>query len=133
MFCKNCGAEIKNDGKFCPKCGAQNRIIQESAVQIKNQKGIDEDRVNAAASVQPVPNTNGAELAPVMTVGSYLLLFILSAIPIVGIIAIIIFALDNANKNRSNYCKAMILMWVISVLFIAIFWSSLVGAIFSLA
>ena len=25
MFCKNCGKEIENDSKFCPKCGAKQK------------------------------------------------------------------------------------------------------------
>jgi len=27
MICKNCGAQMKDDAKFCPKCGTQNDLI----------------------------------------------------------------------------------------------------------
>lgn len=36
MYCKNCGCEIKENQKFCPKCGA--KVINEIKINAKNTK-----------------------------------------------------------------------------------------------
>lgn len=36
MFCKNCGTEMKDNQKFCPKCGA--KVIAETKVKANNKK-----------------------------------------------------------------------------------------------
>lgn len=52
----------------------------------------------------------------VMSVGEYIGLFILSAIPIVNIICWIVWLCSpNTNKNKKNYVIANIIIWVISV------------------
>lgn len=51
-----------------------------------------------------------------MSVGEYIRLFILSAIPIVNIICWIVWLCSpNTNKNKKNYIIANIIIWVISV------------------
>ena len=73
------------------------------------------------------------ELAPVMSVVSYVILFILSAIPIVGLILILIYALDSTgNKNRRNYCRAIIVMWILSILVVFLFGASITGFLYAL-
>ena len=37
MFCKNCGAEIK-DGKFCSNCGAEVEVIKPEVVDVEESK-----------------------------------------------------------------------------------------------
>lgn len=52
----------------------------------------------------------------VMSVGSYIGMFILSAIPIVNIICWIVWLVSpNTNKNKKNYCIATIVLWIIGV------------------
>lgn len=52
----------------------------------------------------------------VMSVGSYIGMFILSAIPIVNIICWIVWLISpNTNKNKKNYCIATIVLWIIGV------------------
>lgn len=52
----------------------------------------------------------------VMSVGSYIGMFILSAIPIVNIICWIVWLVSpNTNKNKKNYCIATIVLWAIGV------------------
>ena len=53
----------------------------------------------------------------VMSVGSYIGMFILSAIPIVNIICWIVWLVSpNTNKNKKNYCIATIILWVITMI-----------------
>lgn len=50
----------------------------------------------------------------VMSVGEYIRLFILSAIPIVNIICWIVWLCSpNTNKNKKNYIIANIIIWVV--------------------
>ncbi len=52
----------------------------------------------------------------VMSVGQYVGMFILSAIPIVNIICWIVWLCSsNTNKNKKNYIKASIILWIIGL------------------
>lgn len=135
MFCKKCGKEIKGNMKFCPGCGIEvSRVVDTGnsnstsviSMSVNDQTQRQGGGQKSSVAVRP------DDFAPVMSVWSYLGLFILSAIPVIGIILIIVFAIDSSNKNKSNYCRAMILMWVISVLFVIIFKSAIIGLLYSL-
>lgn len=116
MFCKNCGTEFKENGRFCPNCGTDN--------------GGQIDHVsNSSLKETTLLNSN---MAPIMSIWSYVGLFILGAIPIAGTIAIIIFAIDTSNKNRSNYCRAIIVLWLIGALAMLLFGASIAGILSSL-
>ena len=42
MFCEKCGKEIKDGDKFCPYCGAENKINKEDpSVHVINNTGFD--------------------------------------------------------------------------------------------
>ena len=52
----------------------------------------------------------------VMSVGSYVWMFILSAIPLVNLVCWITWLVSpNTNKNKKNFIKAQIVLWVLSV------------------
>lgn len=58
----------------------------------------------------------------VMSVGQYIGMFILSAIPIVNIICWIIWLCSpNTNKNKKNYIIANIVIWAIMIVVSVIF------------
>ena len=53
----------------------------------------------------------------VMSVGSYILMFILSSIPIVNVICWIVWLVSpDTNQNKKNYIKATIVIYAISIL-----------------
>lgn len=57
--------------------------------------------------------------APVMTVKDWILTFLVSAIPIVNIIMLFVWAFgDNTNLNKKNYAKASL---ILAAIFIAIY------------
>ncbi|MBL3657870.1 hypothetical protein [Fulvivirga sediminis] len=67
---------------------------------------------------------------PVMTVKDWLLTFLVMIVPLVNIVMLFVWAFgDNANKNKANWAKASLLMWVIVVgiyiIFFAIFGAAL--------
>lgn len=72
-------------------------------------------------------------LEEVMSVWDYLWIFMLASIPVIGTIIVIVKAFGSSNKNKTNYCRAIILGQVLLVLIVIMFWSSLVGILNSLA
>lgn len=57
-----------------------------------------------------------AETAPVTTIGQYIGWMLVGAIPLIGWIIAIIFAIDGSNKNRANFFRAQIVMFLIAIL-----------------
>lgn len=59
-----------------------------------------------------------------MSIGQYVGMFILSALPVVNWICWIVWLCSpNTNKNKKNFIWANIIMWVISVVVLALFYS----------
>jgi len=51
-----------------------------------------------------------------LSVGQYILTFIILAIPIVGIIMIFVWAFgSSANLNKRNFARAILIMWIIGI------------------
>ena len=46
---------------------------------------------------------------------------ILFAIPLIGLIFLIIFSFDNSNINRKNYARSFFIVWLLVIIVIAIF------------
>ncbi len=81
-------------------------------------------------SNQPYPAQQPT--APIMTVGNWIVTYILMAIPIVGIIMLIVWAASNTeNPNRKNWAIAMLIMWAISIVLMIILWSAIAVALSS--
>jgi len=60
-------------------------------------------------------NVNGRNAAP-LTVGNYIVMMIIAAIPIVNIIMFFVWAFSkNTNLNKSNYGKANLIMIAIVI------------------
>ena len=57
-----------------------------------------------------------AETAPGTTIGQYIGWMLVGAIPLIGWIIAIIFAIDGSNKNRANFFRAQIVMFLIAIL-----------------
>lgn len=71
---------------------------------------------------QPPYYTQYDSTTEVMSVGQYIGMFILSAIPIVNIICWIVWLCStNTNKNKKNYIIANIVIWAIMIVISVIF------------
>lgn len=46
---------------------------------------------------------------------------ILFAIPLIGLIFLIVYAFDNSNINRKNYARSFFIVWLLVVIIIAVF------------
>lgn len=68
----------------------------------------------------------------VMSIGQYVGMFILSALPVVNLICWIVWLCSpNTNKNKKNFIWANIIMWVISVVVLSLFYAVVGTAAFS--
>ena len=68
---------------------------------------------------QPIYQQQYDPTTEVMSIGSYILMFILSAIPVVNIICWIVWLVSpNTNKNKKNFIWAQIIM--VAVAYVAV-------------
>ena len=71
--------------------------------------------------INPVPPAYDPT-TQVMSIGQYVGMFILSALPVVNLICWIVWLCSpNTNKNKKNFIWANIIMWVISVVAMSLF------------
>ncbi len=115
MFCRNCGASLDETVNTCPNCGTA--VHNEQPVVIPTPEPV-------IIKTEPVENTIPEEYRP-MGAWAYTGLKILFAIPVVGLIFLIIFTFKRSNMNRRSFARSywcdlllgVILIVVIVVLF----------------
>lgn len=91
--CKKCGGEVKMEDQFCMHCGMP---LEKEPVREEKQ---DENR------------------AEILTMGDYLLMLILMAIPVVNFIVCILWIISsNGNPNRRNFAKAWMIIAVVGTI-----------------
>lgn len=106
--CPRCGKELPADAQFCGECGF--RFSAEG------------QGMPYTVPVQPMMT---ADTTPLKTT-DYLVLILLSSIPVVGLILLLVWALSTTeNVNRRNFCRAQ-LIWMgisvaISILFMIVY------------
>ncbi len=116
MFCKKCGTEIKQ-GRFCPVCGC---AVEAENIKRETIQPNDGYSLNMSSNMQSNIISDSQGLEPVMTTWDYIKVYLLSCIPIAGIIIIIVYALDNSNLNRRNYCRATIIVRIVMAVLVGI-------------
>ena len=67
-----------------------------------------------------IKETSNDNTEEIVSVGKYILHFIIFSIPVIGFIMLIVKALDKKNKNISNLAKAILIIGVISIIIVAI-------------
>lgn len=73
---------------------------------------------------------NAADLSKPMTVGQYMLVYLIGAIPVAGIIMMFVWAFgSNTNINKKNWARAM-LLWALIILVLYIIIFAIFGAAF---
>lgn len=125
MFCPKCGVSQDNEAKFCKECGGD--LTQVQAVinppvepiiiqQTTSTKPVEPTPQHSYTSSQP-PQSNTVPLDKPLSILQYLGIFLLSAVPIVGIVFIFIWAFgSNVNINKKNYCRAVLIMALIGII-----------------
>ena len=93
-ICKKCGGAVKMEDQFCMHCG----MPLEKEESAREENG----------------NENKAE---VLSMGDYLLMLILLAIPVVNFIVCILWIISgNGNPNRKNFAKAWLIIAVVGTI-----------------
>ena len=74
-------------------------------------------------------------LAPVMTMGDWVLSIILTCIPLVGLIMLIVWAFggSDTNENKKNWAKAMLIIQIISIVLALIVYIFFIGTAVALS
>lgn len=72
--------------------------------------------------------------APVMTVGNWIVTYLIMIIPLVNIIMLIVWAASNTeNPNRKNWAIAMLIMYAIGIVIMVLFWGIFAAAFAGMA
>ncbi len=88
---------------------------------------------NNAYQPQPYQNPSALVDTSPLSIGNYLVMMIVGAIPLVGLVMMLIWAFSgNTNKNKQNYARALLIMMLIGVVLSAIFGASILAAAASL-
>ena len=70
--------------------------------------------------------------SPVMTLGEWMIIMLLMAIPIVNIILLLVWAFSGeTNPSKSNFAKAALIWTAIWILFTFLFMGAIMGTIAS--
>ena len=125
MFCENCGKKIPDDAVFCTHCGAKQMgaATLTSTQTASAQNYQPSERVNlppvqkieiSRTPQRPVQSSSGVDL---ISLGQYLIMMIVMAIPIVGIIMMFVWAFSSdAGPNKKNFARAMLIMMGIGIM-----------------
>ncbi|SDM67672.1 zinc ribbon domain-containing protein [Acetanaerobacterium elongatum] len=118
LNCPSCGSPIDPNGQFCPSCGRQVSPPAAAAPQYQVPPPPPPQYqpprpVYQAPPVYPAAPQN-TNMAPVLGMGSYIGMMLLSGIPFVGFIMLLIWAFSSSeNPNKKNYARAVLLLSVI--------------------
>lgn len=144
MNCLHCGASLREGATVCDNCGqavvSATQQYQTPTNQQSNQQPNQQYQYGyqQPGSYNQNYNQNYNQAmgdSSVMSVGSWIITFIIFAIPFVGIVMMFIWAFGSSgNLNRRNYARASLLislvMLILGIIF-AIVWGALFASIFS--
>ena len=82
---------------------------------------------------QPENNFQATQKEEIMSIGQWLLTTFVMAIPLVGLIMIFVWGFGQGNKNRANYCKAMLVWCAVGIALSFMFGAAIFGALASLS
>ena len=141
MICNHCGQSLPEGTAFCTNCGAPVAEQQTASADMSAQAAAapvgDSSYVpptgnqtpptgyqtpppyNAPAGNMPpyggMPYSAPMNQNQIPSIGAYVLWFILSAIPIVGLIVDIVWAVDKSYPARANFFRAMLILLAIQL------------------
>ncbi len=114
MFCKNCGASLEETVNVCPNCGTA--VHNEQPVVIPTPEPV-------IIKTAPVENTIPEEYRP-MGAWAYTGLKLLFAIPVIGLVFLIIFTFKSSNLSRRSFARSywcdLVLLAVVVLVFVVI-------------
>lgn len=149
MNCPKCGAPMEENARFCTNCGS---AAEQPAVQAAEQPSdgtvlpppVYSQPVEAPVA-QPVYTQpdyqQSAYTAPAQTGYApeyrplnplaYIGYAILFCIPFIGLVSMIVLAINNDNINRRNYARAFIIVRILTVVIVVFGFFALIALGFS--
>ncbi|NLY09557.1 MAG: zinc ribbon domain-containing protein [Tissierellia bacterium] len=152
MNCVKCNAPIPEGSSYCTQCGSYAPASSTSQQQWSsttsgaNQGGYNPQGGNPSAQyqnqnygggypqAQPQYQPKSGELGKVMSYGDCMLFYLILAIPIVGFVMMIIWAINGKdNPSRMNLCRASLTYMAISVVLALVMGGALISIVEKLA
>ncbi len=82
---------------------------------------------------QPYQYPGAWEDTSPLSVGSYVIMFLISAIPIVNIIMLFVWGFGNGNRNKKNWARAQLIIMAVVIVLCILFGASTFAALSSFA
>lgn len=111
MFCENCGKQIPEDAAFCTHCGAKQPGISATKPAIDSLQ-----KPQPPRPILPSQPAQAAEGVDLITMGQYLIMFLIMAIPIAGIVMLFVWGFSSeTGPNKKNFARAYLIMMAIAI------------------
>ncbi|MDD2374759.1 MAG: zinc ribbon domain-containing protein [Eubacteriales bacterium] len=140
MICSQCGKNNPDDARFCDGCGSPlqaapvNQGYTAPPPPPPPQPQYQQTYQQPPQAYQNSGGYTGGADNSVLSVGQYIGMIILSAIPLVGLILLLVWAFgSDTNANKKNFARAMLIMMIIGVVLSIIFSAAIGGLIAALA
>lgn len=128
MFCEKCGSEIPENSKFCASCGTPVVPVDESALAAEITSQPEPAPAPKVQTPPPAPKPAPAQysdpntqyskgnLVKPLSVGSYMGMFILMAIPIVNLVMLLVWSFsDTVNINKKHFAVGYLIVILIGI------------------
>ena len=70
--------------------------------------------------------------APVITLGEWMIMMLITAIPVVGLIMLLVWAFSSEeNPTKANFAKAALIWMAIGIVFSILFFGAIMGTVMS--
>ena len=113
MYCKKCGGKIESYASHCPFCG----------------EAVEQNSVEATYTSSSIENGS------TKSVGAWILAYIITLIPVVGLVMLFVWAFSDKTKNDrtfKNWAKAQLVIMLISIVLSMIMLISMLPVMFEL-
>ena len=138
MICSKCGSNQPDGATFCESCGAAMTTAPAPTGNFQQgyqQQGYQQQGYQQQGYQQPAqtPYSQGQEeMAPVVSIGSYIGRMLLACIPLVGLIMQIVWACSESNRSKRNFAIANLIMIGIGILSSIILGATIASLVFSI-
>ena len=96
-YCKECGAVLKPDEKFCTDCGAKVSDTPQPNVHVNMQQPVNDIRNRAISTIE------------------WIGIFLITMIPIINVVVLIVWAMSaTCRLSLRNYARAMLIVMIVS-------------------
>lgn len=106
-ICKNCGEINSSSAIYCAICNSSLKDVKKK-----------EDTINSTSSIGNSVVYNDAED---VTLGEWIIILLLLAIPVVNIIVVVVLAFAWNNTSINNFGKATLILGLIGIIIIFLF------------